>query len=80
VALQHGIRIDETHCRKSQTTSETLKQLLANPAITRIVTDSHPAADLISAALAAHGREFITTHPAQQPATPALSSPGSLTN
>lgn len=74
--LQHGIRIDETHCRKSQTaSSETLKHLLADPAVTRIVTDSHPAADLISAALAPQGREFITTHPATpQPFKPRIAN------
>ena len=63
-ALQHGIRIDETHCPGSTESTQTLKKLLSDPSITRIVTDTHPAADLISAALSAHGREFITTQPA----------------
>lgn len=64
-ALQHGIQVDETHCPKPPSTSSTttLKQLLSDPTITRIITDTHPAADLISAALSAQGREFITTQP-----------------
>ncbi|MGI6797717.1 hypothetical protein [Gordonia sihwensis] len=61
-ALEHGIQVDETHREQpSDGTLPALKRLLADPAITRIVTDFHPQSDLLSAALSAHGREFITT-------------------
>jgi len=67
-ALRHGIQIDDTYQSQqpqpSTSPDPTLKQLLADPTVTRIVTDSHPDAELLSAALSAHGREFITTQPA----------------
>ncbi|QRY62294.1 recombinase family protein [Gordonia sp. PDNC005] len=60
-ALSRGMRVDET-CREDDLSS-VLRRLLADQTVTRIVTDSHPAADLLSAALSAQGREFITVAP-----------------
>lgn len=80
-ALEHGIRIDETHRDEtvpSEASSTVLKELLADPSVTRIVTDFHPDADLLSAALSAQGREFITAQPYRQNAartfTPRIAS------
>ncbi|WP_139286182.1 recombinase family protein [Tsukamurella tyrosinosolvens] len=57
----HGMRI-ETSAADDDGSNQRLLELLADPSVTRIITDRVGFnRDLIAAALAAHGRELITT-------------------
>lgn len=61
-AGSHGISVD-TEFFDQDGTCQNLITLLSDPSITRIITDRNPFndRDLVAAALAAHGRELITT-------------------
>ena len=73
-AGSHGIGVD-TDAADEDGSHQQLEILLRDPSVTRILTDRNPFTDshLITAALAATGRELITT--SAQPQKPAAPIP-----